>query len=122
MIAQSKESSPTNVYNVDELLTWDTHIDNISKKIARGRGVLRRIKPFVPADVLLCIFNSLILLHLDWCSSVWGSIVKGLSAKIQKLQNRAARVITGSSYDIRSTDILRQLDWKNLAERQLTEL
>ena len=98
------------------------HWQQENKKIARGLGVLRRIKPFVPADVLLCIFNSLILPHLDYCSSVWGSIVKGLSAKIQKLQNRAARIITGPSYDIRSTDILRQLGWKNMAKRRLNQL
>ncbi len=37
--------------------------------------------------------------------------------KLQKLQNRAARVITGKSYDVRSKDILEELSWQQLMER-----
>ena len=94
---------------VDEFLTWESHIENISKKVAKGLGVLRRLRSFVPKSILITIYNSLIVPHLDYCSSVWGSIGKGLSNKIQKLQNRAARIITHSSYDIRSKDILNDL-------------
>ena len=38
--------------------------------------------------------------------------------KLQKFQNRAARVITGATYDIRSSDILENLNWKPLEERR----
>jgi L-2-hydroxyglutarate oxidase LhgO len=37
--------------------------------------------------------------------------------KLQKLQNRAARVITGKLYDVRSKDILEELSWQPLMER-----
>ena len=40
-----------------------------------------------------------------------------LLKKLQKLQNRAARVITGSSYETSSEDILSELDWQPLKER-----
>jgi hypothetical protein len=40
-----------------------------------------------------------------------------LGYKLQKLQNRAARVITGKSYDVRSKDILEELSWQPLMER-----
>ena len=104
--------------HVDELLTWECHVDTICKKVSKGLRVLRRVKPFVPSNILFCIYNSLIAPHVDYCSSVWGSKGKGLSDKVQKLQNRAARIITGSNYDIRSRDILQQLGWKNLSERR----
>ena len=41
----------------------------------------------------------LILPHLDHCSFVWNERDVTLSDKLQKLQNRAARVITTSSYE-----------------------
>ena len=41
---------------------------------------------------------------------------------IQKLQSRAARIITYSNYDARSKDILNNLGWKNLAERRHDQL
>jgi hypothetical protein len=37
-----------------------------------------------------------------------------LSDKLQKLQNRAARVITRSSYDASSSSVLEELRWNNL--------
>ena len=37
---------------------------------------------------------------------------------MQKFQSRAARVITGETYDIRSTDILNSLSWETLDNRR----
>ena len=34
--------------------------------------------------------------HFDYCSVVWGNCGKTLSSKLQKLQNRAARILTYS--------------------------
>ena len=36
---------------------------------------------------------------------------------MQKLQNRAARIITWADYSIRSSDVLNSLKWSNLEER-----
>ena len=43
---------------------------------------------------------------------------KGLAIKLQKLQNRAARIITRSCYDVRSCDILADLGWETLEKRR----
>jgi hypothetical protein len=58
--------------------------------------------------------------HFDYCSIVWdrGSLGKGLGQKLQRLQNRAARIITESDYNIRSSDILTSLNWTNLETRR----
>ena len=42
------------------------------------------------------IYNSLIMTHFDYCSPVWDCLSSYLSDKFQKLQDRAARVITKS--------------------------
>ena len=38
--------------------------------------------------------------------------------KLQKLQNRAARIITRADYSIRTSDVLNSLEWPNLEERR----
>ncbi|PFX11958.1 Retrovirus-related Pol polyprotein [Stylophora pistillata] len=43
---------------------------------------------------------------------------KTLRDKLQKLQNRAARVLTFSNYDADATELLEFLGWKNLARQQ----
>ena len=91
-------------------------------KVAKALGALRRLKPICPHQILVSIYKSLILPNFDYCSAVWGCIGSGLTRKLQKLQNRAARIITGSSYDIRSAQILSDLDWPNLAQRRANHL
>ena len=51
-------------------------------------------------------------------AEVWGNCSKLLQDKLQKFQSRAARVITGASYDVRSTDILTTLSWETLDNRR----
>ena len=64
------------------------------------------------------IYKSLILPHFDYCSTVWSGLGQGLSDKLQKLQNRAARVITKTGYETRSSDLLSKLGWDKLATRR----
>ena len=45
---------------------------------------------------------------------MWGNLNSTLSARLQKLQNRAARIITRKGYDERSLDIRKQLGWDDL--------
>ena len=66
--------------------------------------------------------KSLIFPHFDYCSAVWGCIGNGLSQKLEKLQNRAARITTGSSWDARSAPILHILKCNSLADRRAKHL
>ena len=104
--------------HIDENLSWSGHIDETAKKISRAINGLRQVRPFVHFHTLLTIYNALILPLFDYCDVVWDNLDKGLAERIQKLQNRAARIITQSSYDIRSHDILRQLKWEPIGQRR----
>ena len=82
--------------HVDEFLSWDKHIDNISKKISSVIGAIKRLKPFVDRETLKSAYNALVLPHFDYCCEVWDTIGISLSDRLQKLQNRAAIGITGA--------------------------
>ena len=92
--------------DLDDRLIFDINIEEICKKICSGIGALRRIKPFVPQTSLVTLYKSLIQPYFDYCSPLWDTCDKILKDKLQILQNRAARVITGARYDdrIRSCD------------------
>ena len=47
-------------------------------------------------------------------SIVWGNCCKTLFDRLQKLQNRASRVLTFSRYDADTNRLFRQLNWKDL--------
>ena len=107
---------------VDETLSWEAHISDVVSKVAKVLAVLRRLRPICPQSTLVTIYKSLILPNLDYCSAVWGCIGNGLSQKLEKLQNRAARIVTGSGWDVRSAQILRALNWESFADRRARQL
>ena len=103
---------------IDENLNWQTHIDYTCKKALKGLGILRRVRDLTPASTLNDIYSSIIQPHFDYCSTVWDCCNKGSKDKLQRLQNRAARIITRAGYDVRSTDILEKLNWPTLHQRR----
>ena len=68
------------------------------------------------------MFKCTELPYFDYCSIVWGSCGEGMRNRLQTLQNRAARVVTSSSYDRRSVEILDELGWDNLETRRTRQL
>ena len=90
--------------HIDGSLSWDCQINEISKKIASGISAIKRIRYFLPFEILLNVYNSLVQPHFDYCNVVWGNCSKNLSSKLQRLQNRAARVITFSNYDCSTSE------------------
>ena len=104
--------------DLDEKLSWEKHIEKICGKVSAGIGAMRRIKPFVPPVTLQqTIYKTLVQPYFDYCSPLWDNCGKVLQDKLHKIQNRAARFITGASYDVRSADVLDTLGWETLDAR-----
>ena len=103
---------------IDDRLDWHSHIEKLTKKIASGIGCLKRVRHLIPASTLHLLYQALVKPHFDYCDIVWGSCGITLRDKLQKLQIRAARVLTFSSYDADATKLLEFLSWKNLTSQQ----
>ena len=100
--------------HIDQNLSWNVHVEKLCKKIASGVGALKRARSFVPYETLRSVYMSLVQPHFDYCDSVWGNCTKALANKLQKLQNRAARILTHSNYDANADFLIQQLGWKKL--------
>ena len=98
---------------IDKKLYWSSHIDKLTKKVASGIGAIKRIRHLVPQATLLLIYQALIQPHFEYFNIVWGNCGITLQNKVQKLQNRAARVLTNSNYDADAGHLFELLRWKN---------
>ena len=87
------------------------------KKAFAGLGAIKRIRNLVPRETLIMIYKPLIQPYFDYCSSIWGSLGVRQSEKLQKLQNRAARLITFSDLNVRSSSLLGDLGWDSSERR-----
>ena len=53
---------------LNESLEWNDHIEMIRKKVAAGIGMMKPIKPYVPAYTLQTIYSALIQTYFGYCS------------------------------------------------------
>ena len=58
--------------NVDDSLDWTLHIQATRKKLNSGSFGLSSSKNFIPYNARCNIFNSLIMSHLNYCSTIFG--------------------------------------------------
>ena len=99
---------------IDQHLSWNNNTKNICKKVTAGISALRRVKPFVNKETLISIYTAIIRPHFDYCCEVWDVLGKTQSDRLQKLQNRAARVIMSMSNDTDQSTVLQALGWEPL--------
>ena len=79
--------------HLNSKLTWNTHMEEISKKISRTIGVLKKLQLTVPKNILLSIYNALILPQINYCLLCWGYD----TSEIFLLQKKAIRIISGAN-------------------------
>ena len=108
--------------HLDENLKWNEHVDKLCSKVNRSISGLKQARDYVPLYVLNAIYKSLIQPVFVYCDVVWDNLDQGLATKLQKLQNRAARIITFQGYDVCSAQIRKQLNWEELASRRQMHL
>ena len=89
---------------------------NLFKNLFNNIALLKRARSFVSRDSLIKMYNALVWPHFNYCSTIWNDGCCSIIDKLFKLQKRAARVITGDTYDVRSTQTLDSLNWLPLEE------
>ena len=94
---------------VDNSLDWKSQVQAVSLKVSRGLGLLKHAKKFLPFSALTNLYTSIIEPHFRYCCSVWGCAGTTQINRLQKLQNRAARIVTNSSFDTPSNLLMSNL-------------
>ena len=56
-----------------EHLTWKIHINMVTNKIAKVSGILNRLKHIFPQNVLLSLYHTLIIAHINYKMLLWNS-------------------------------------------------
>ena len=68
---------------IDENLTGKKHVNMITNKLSKIIGILHRLNYIYPKHILLTIYNSLFIPHVNFGSLVWGTTIERIS-KLQK--------------------------------------
>ena len=92
---------------IDNQLKWKDHISQVSSKVERAIGHIKYARKFLPRETLRMLYLWRVEPHLRYCCSVWGSCGTVLRQKIEKLKNRAVRIITFSPYKAQTSPLLK---------------
>ena len=71
---------------IDEKLTWKCHISKVCKQISKNIGVMSKLRCKLSNNIMLTLYNTLVLPHLLYCNIIWGCSAKTNLEGILKLQ------------------------------------
>jgi hypothetical protein len=84
---------------VDAGLNWRGHIGQVQTKVQQLLGVLGRFRADLEEHLLLSLYDSMVLLHLQYCLMMWGDFEGGRNKAYRetllKLQKRFVGLIEG---------------------------
>ena len=81
-------------FRLDENLNWNDHVEKLSCKLSRTLRIINKMKYVLPRNVLLQLYSSLFLPHVNYNILICGHN----NERIEKLQKRAVIFITQSKY------------------------
>ena len=106
--------------HIDKYMSWNHQIDELSKDLNAKVWHLSRLRSYLPHNTLLDLYKSLIQPKIDYAITIWGYTCEVNLDRIQRLQNRIARVICNNFdfVNIRGIDLVCKLGIMNVKQRR----
>ena len=102
---------------MDGNLSMGPHVSSVCKSAHYHLRNLTQIRPYIDQITAERITHAFVTSRLDCCNSLLFGIHKKHIAKLQKVQNSAAKLITRKRKFDHVTPLLRELHWLPISER-----
>ena len=102
---------------INKNLDWSFHVNDMIRKIMNSIICVRRIKNCLTKRILRNLYFNLILPHIDYCSTVWGSLTKKDLIRLQRCQNKYCRLALDADYYTSSKRMLNKLNIQSIKKR-----
>ena len=96
---------------IDEELSFVSHIDKLCTKISQRVGILRKSRTYLPFKQRMLFYNSMIRPVMNYVSVIWTSCNQESLGRVLKLQKQAARVILNANNQASSIGLFNKLKW-----------
>ena len=100
-------------------LRFHKHINIICHKVNTALSPLYPIAKYLPRPILDQIYKTYIRPHFDYCDVIYdGHITVQDATRLETLQNRAARLVTGGLFRTHTDKLRAELGWDRLKTRR----
>ena len=106
--------------NISDDMSWNRHVDTTASKANSKLGFLKRNLKVKDEKLKEKAYKAIVRPSLEYCATVWDPYTKTQSKRMEMVQRRAARWVTGRYHNTSSvTDMLGDLGWRDLAQRRV---
>ena len=82
--------------HIDDRLTFSTHTNKLSSKIARGIGVIRKMNQIVPKEVLRQLYFAFIYSNFTYAITTYGSASQNQLKRLTNLINKSLKIVVNA--------------------------
>ena len=101
----------------DETLSFNAQINQATRTAGYHLRNIAFIKKYLDESLITKLVHNFVLSRLDYCNSLYYGLPNYQLKKLQNIQNRAARLIKGTSTRDRITPVLIDLHWLPIKAR-----
>ena len=96
---------------LDSSLSFNIHIGNLCRALYLQLRRIGQIRPYLSLDSTKKLAVAFILSRMDYCNALLAGLPEDKIAKLQRIQNNAARLVLRKSKRDSATTLLRSLHW-----------
>ena len=78
---------------LDHMLSYDKHLDNVVNKTTQKLYIFRKIRRFISEQTAIIVYKQTILPLLEYCNVLFNSGKKSKLDKIDRVQSKCIRII-----------------------------
>ena len=102
---------------IDCQLTMSDHVSSLCRACFFQMRQLWMVRRSLTTDAVQTLVHAFVSSRLDYCNGLFVGISEGLLDRLQRIQNAAARLVTGTRKYEHITPVLRSLHWLPVRQR-----
>ncbi|KAF7239834.1 F-box/WD repeat-containing protein 11 [Varanus komodoensis] len=102
---------------LDPELSLEAQVTAVARNAFLQLRLINQLRPYLEYDCLATVTHALVTSHLDFCNALYVGLPLKTVRTLQLVQNRAARLLTGTGRYAHMTPVLRQLHWLPIEAR-----
>ncbi|KAF7249630.1 putative RNA-directed DNA polymerase from transposon BS [Varanus komodoensis] len=96
---------------LDPELSLEAQVTAVARNAFFQLRLIHQLRPYLEYDCLATVTHALVTSRLDFCDALYVGLPLKTVQILQLVQNRAARLLTGTGRYVHMTPVLRQLHW-----------
>ena len=96
---------------IDKHLNWNTHIDELCKKLSRANGIISKLRYNAPLDICKRVYYAIFFSHLINGCNLWSLTPRNKNiSRIERLQKKCVRIMTFAPFNAHTNPIFQEIE------------